>query len=525
MSPDGWDGVVSTRSCDTSATGPDDYVNSFILLIACVAGAALPVWALLRRRLDIRRDLLFLAFYAQAFLYVQLGPWDYMRRMPSAASLAPAYAALAVVSVLFFNGPFLASYLLARGREEVGPLTFDVRSRAFTFLNAAFLGFAAAFWTIAVRSELVFRRIGNTIIPKQLTLRLFDFLVYRSYSEGVWFLGSVVFVGLVIGGSRISTLGRTLAFANLASIYLYLVINSRIGLGLALGLFVGLWALLWRGKGAYLPRLAIVSGAAALLLLYSTSTTERIRVGFGRTGSAVSWRAFLPGLSLEERRAAAKIPGIRRRYRPTPSATEGSQSEEEETVGGSNLGEAVSGMLLYRAAVETPLSLRLNGLDLMARMKPALESEGFAWGRAWEAPIALVYLPILDPPEARRMKLTFDIAAKNYLMRRYTNLDQSDYFSCMLSDAYGNFGFAGIALVGIVLGVAVGLSVRGLTHPRYSFVPLLALFAVSHLFQFEQEFVTASFLWIKKLPFLVAVLVINPFVVRPGSPLSSSTGS
>jgi hypothetical protein len=496
-------------------------MNRPILLVALLVGAALPIWALVQRRLDLRRDLLFLIFYAQAFLYVQFGPWDYMRRTPGAGSLGPAYDVLAVVSVVLFNGLFLATYLWTRGRGEAFARPFSVSPRTFTFLNAALLGFAAGFWSIAIRSELVFRRIGNTIIPKQLTLRFFEFVVYRSYSEGVWFLACVVFAGLVVGAGSLTRLGRAFAYANLASIYMYLVINSRIGLALALALLLGLWALLWRGSGAYLPRLAFGAAAAALILLYSTSTTERIRVGFGRTGT-VTWRAFLPGLSLEERRAAAKIPGIRRNPRPGTSGEGGLPAEEETIGGGSSVGEAVSGMLLYRAAIETPLSLRLNGLDLMARMKPGLEKDGFAWGQAWAAPIALVYLPVLDPPEARRMKMTFDIAAKNYLMRKYTDLDQADYFSCMLSDAYGNFGVVGIALVGVTLGAALGLSVRSLGHPRYSWVPVVALFVLSHVFQFEQEFVTATFLWVKKLPFLAAVLLVNPFVVpsgaeRPGS--------
>jgi hypothetical protein len=132
--------------------------------------------------------------------------------------------------------------------------------------------------------------------------------------------------------------------------------------------------------------------------------------------------------------------------------------------------------------------------------------------------MALVYMPLLDPAEARRMKMTFDIAAKNYLMRKYTDLDQADYFSCMLSDAYGNFGVVGIALVGAVLGGVLGLAVRTLGRPRYSWAPVVALFFLSHVFQFEQEFVTATFLWVKKLPFLAAVLLVNPFVVRSGDP-------
>lgn len=484
-------------------------MSSLVLPGCFVVAASLPVALLILRRLDVRRDLLFLAYYFQAFLYVQVGPWLYMRRTPEAAGLLSEYETLAIASLVLFNVVILGTYLLLRGREPVAdPRSLDVVPRKFGFANAAFLAFAAAFWVIALTQTLVFRRIGNTIIPKQLQLSLRDFVVYRSYIEGIWLIASVVFAGLVVGRRRTSPFVWIAAMANLVSAYLYLVINSRISLALVLTLLVGLWALLWRGSGRYLPRLAFAVGCAALLLLYSTSTTERIRVGFGKSGT-VGWRAFLPGLSMEEKRAAAPLPG--RPRKPPPEGVEQGESTEPSSVG-----ELVSGTLLYRSAVETPLALRLNGIDMMARMESEIARSGYAWGRAWIAPIELIYLPIVAPEEARRMKLRFDIAAKSYLLRHYTDIDTPDYFSCMLTDAYGNFGYAGMAMVGLFLGAVLALSTRALRHPRNGLWAVVALFALSHIFQFEQEFVTAAVLWAKKIPVLVAVLILNPFATAPG---------
>lgn len=494
----------------------DNCVTSFTLLAACIVALALPLAALAMRRLGFRRDLLFLALYLQSVLYVQIGPYAYLRRNPGAAGLLPDYETLGVASLVLFSIGFLVVYIISRGegRNHVqspgSPL--EVRGRRVGILSLALLSLAASFWAIAWSHDLVFRRIGNTIVAKQLTLSFPEFFVYRLYIESIWFMVAIFVVVLLIGRARLSWIGWSLVALNLFSAYAYLVINTRIGLALALTMTLGLWALVWRGVRGYGPRLALGTAAAAMLLLYSTSTTERIRVGFAHTG-AVSWRAFLPGLSLEERRAAG--PGVVIAEAVGPEGSSASGKVRGGPLGSRQVQAVVSQTLLYRAAAETPLALRLNGLDLMARMKPALESQGFAWGLAWKVPIELVYLPLLDPAKARDLKLSLDMAAKNYLMREYTDIGAADYFSCMLTDAYGNFGYPGIALVGVALGAACGFSVRVMRRPTNVILPVIALFAVSHLFQFEQEFVTALVLWVKKVPILFLVLILNPFrVVR-----------
>jgi hypothetical protein len=172
-----------------------------------------------------------------------------------------------------------------------------------------------------------------------------------------------------------------------------------------------------------------------------------------------------------------------------------------------------------------PMAMRLNGLDLIVQMEPALETRGFAWGRAWKVPAALIVLPVFNPAKARAYKLAFDITAKNYLMRNYTDLQDTDHVSCSLTDAYGNFGLLGFVLVGAVLGSAFGFGIRYLQRPGHGALAVLALFVISHLFQFEQEFVTALLLWVKELPVLLGVLLLNPFAAGLASdPAPDSRG-
>jgi hypothetical protein len=195
-------------------------------------------------------------------------------------------------------------------------------------------------------------------------------------------------------------------------------------------------------------------------------------------------------------------------------AAEASPKREEVA---QDLPDLVNKALFYKTSVEMPLSVRLDGLDLMVQMRPALETLGYAWGRAWKVPVALVYLPVIDPGKAREYKMSLDMAAKNYLMRRYTKIADADYVSCMLTDAYGNFGYLGLGLVGLFLGVVTGGVARLMRRPRAGGWVLVGLFALSHLIIFEQEFVSALLLWTKKLPFLIALLVAAPFrVVEPG---------
>ncbi len=471
------------------------------LLLASAAAAALPLLLLAGGWLQLRRDFLFLGVYLQGWLYVHIGPYLYAR----AHSPLPldAYSSFALSSLVLFDAPLLVAYVLALGgaRARVRftpPQRPELSARRFTLLAFGFLAFALTFWSVAWSAGLMYRRLGvSSLVIQQLNLSFASFAVYRLYIEGLRFMIAVVVLGLVLGGRRLGWAGIAAASGVLLSAYVYLVINSRIDLALNLLIGLGVWCFFWKGRARFWPRFAGACAVAAVLLLYSISTTERIRIGFAKSW-AVDWRAFVPGMKLEKE--------------PTPGKA--LETLEAAPADVASTAAAISRPLLLAAPVEMPMSLRLNGLDLMARMRPALEERGYAWGRAWEVPAALVVLPMINPGKARAYKLRWDLAAKNYLMREYTAMPALDYVSCMLTDAYGNFGNAGILAVGLFLGAACAFAVRGMAAAPRAAILLVALFAVCHLFQFEQEFISALLFWIKKLPLLLGVLIIAPLLLR-----------
>jgi hypothetical protein len=475
---------------------PGYYLKNSLLLAELLVSAVLPILFLWKGVLDLRRDFLILGVYLQFLLYVYVGPYLSLRGEPS--SMASPYVWFGAWAIPLCGAVLIASYLLSlrawRRDRVAGRVRLDVQPRRFGLLLLVLLAVSGAFWAIAWSHDIIQRRItAGALLTRQFTLRLPEFAVYRLYIESLPFLIAIVVAGLVASRERLSWPVRASAALTLASAYVYLTINSRLSLALALMIVLGVWALFWRGGGRFWPRFTAGCVVCVVLLLYSNATTEKIR--YAELSGESPWRAFLPFASIREQQPRPDAGALRRGL------------------------SFVSGGFLYVASAEIPISMRLNGLDLIVRMQPALETRGFAWGRAWKIPVALVVLPIVNPSKARAYKSTFDVTAKNYLIRHYTALPDVDHVSCILTDAYGNFGIAGFALVGAFLGSAFGLGIRTLRWPWHGGLAVVALFFLSHLFQFEQEFVTALLLWVKKAPFLVAVLFLNPFRPTPSFPV------
>jgi len=482
-------------------------MTSRVLIVEFFVGAALPLACLAKRWLDVRRDFFMLALYLQVLVYVFLGPFQRLRTMRDAP--IAAYETLATAAFPLVLVVFLVTYLwLVRGtragsadpgRRLVG------NGRRLEIVLFGLLAFSITFWAIAWAGELIFRRIGTPIVAYQLRLPFIEFVIYRTYMESLFFIVALVVLALVIEGRRLSVIARAAAVLTLLSAYVYLVINSRVLLALVLVIALGVWAFFWRGSRGFWPRFLTAAAACILLLFYSGATTQRFRLGYSQTGG-VTWRAFVPGVPLRPR---VTVVSRRAPAAAAPSVPVDSSTEEVAQ----DLPDLVNKALFYRTAAEMPISVRLDGLDLMAQMKPALESVGYAWGKAWRVPVALAYLPVIDPAKAREYKLSMDMAAKNYLMRKYTNITAADYVSCMLTDAYGNFAYLGFAFVGLFLGGVTGGATRLMARPRAGAWVLVALFALTHLMLFDQELVSALLLWSKKLPFLLALLIAAPFRV------------
>jgi len=100
--------------------------------------------------------------------------------------------------------------------------------------------------------------------------------------------------------------------------------------------------------------------------------------------------------------------------------------------------------------------------------------------------------------------------AKTFMLLRYAGLALPDYYACMLTDAYGNFGRAGFVLVAAVLGGLAAFVGWGLGTAASPALALLACFWAVRALPFEQEFVSLLTSWVKLLPVLVLVILARP---------------
>jgi len=168
------------------------------------------------------------------------------------------------------------------------------------------------------------------------------------------------------------------------------------------------------------------------------------------------------------------------------------------------------------AYIEEGFIRRLDCIDLMQRIEPSLSRSGYELGAAWKVPAFIALTQFVVPSASEEYKRTGRTTAKSYLLERHTDLDPGDYYSCSLTDLFGNFGIAGFPFGAGLLALAFAMT-RRLMSGR---VPILGnhaywlgLLLAAHLITFEQEFSTYLFGWIRYLPAALAVILINPVSV------------
>jgi hypothetical protein len=158
--------------------------------------------------------------------------------------------------------------------------------------------------------------------------------------------------------------------------------------------------------------------------------------------------------------------------------------------------------------------MRLNGIDLMARLLPGIERRGPALGAAWGS--ATWYVRRFTDPEGfNEFRLSRNVTAKGYLMEKYLGWDLTDYFSCTLTDLFGNFHVFGLLGGAVLLAALFRFSASRLSAPRNGAALILAVFVVVQSIVFDQEALALLFGWTKQLPVLLAVLALRPFRVGP----------
>ncbi len=445
--------------------------------LALAWAVGLPVLALAAGALEVRRDAFLLIVYAQAVVYVHVAPTLAAADVNSATQ--STYASLQWYALGCFELPFLVIYAWTRARfarrSAGGPPREFVMSPVRTVLFCAVvLSFALGYYIVAVREGLVYRRLGEGIAELQLNMDFTDLLFYRTFMElGPYFMCILLLVVRVRprGGDAVRLASGALV-ATAIMYFGYALINSRLTAVITLAALVGIYQLTGDLTRRLKPATVVGIALSVFAAAYMVRVVENVRSSFARGGSLFDPANLLPGGSGE-------------------------------------------------AAQDDSMRWRLNGLDLIATISGNVASQGPALGTAWAAPLVVSLDPIVRTALTVEMKRAALTTSKSLLLLRYAGVSRTDYYSCMLSDAYGNFAVAGFGLVALVMGTLLAwatATVAGGASPAKLFV---AAFVLTRLLPFEQEFASVLFGWFKLAPFVVLCCLVNPLRRRTRVPVSA----
>jgi|GEM_PF-2111685 len=441
-------------------------MSSISLWVAALVAAGLPVAALALRLLDLRRDMVLLLIYAQVMAYMHVGP------AVASAGLASdgmaRYVHIAWWTVAVFDLPLIVcSLYLARRwqRSTVAPV-MDLRHGRTALFAVGCVLLGLGYLVIAVKNGLLYRRIGHVnLADRQLQMGLVDFAFYRTFIE----LGVFLILCCLVMLRRAPQAGRT---------------TRRLLTG-ALGVTVGLYL----SFALLNSRLSVLILVCSVFVVYQSTARKRFKV----TARGLVTGAALALVALYMVRVVVNI---------RTAAVQGGPLFSLEAL--SPLGRP------NVQSVSDPTAMRLNGVDAIAMIQPGMESFGAAKGTAWIVPFVLSLDPIVRTEQTVTLKRLAMTNAKSYLILRYTGLDLIDYYSCELTDVYGNFGYVGFfgaALLLSVLVAFVGTTLVGSASPARL---VIAVFVLSRILPFEQEFATLLFAWIKLAPVVGVLLWLNP---------------
>jgi hypothetical protein len=439
----------------------------------------LPILALALRVLELRRDTFFLLVYVQALAYVDIAPL--LASSDLSTAIQDRYAWVQTWALVLFQIPVMLAYVvMLRRRRRKLPTQREYRVSATRL--ALFVGgscaLGIAYFVIGAKYDLLYRRIGEELASVQLSMNLVEFALYRAFIELGPFL-IVVQLFLLRTHTNMSSRLRAWAWVGVALTTLlfmgYALVNTRLNALLTLAIIYAVVNVTSDGHRRIGLGAALGTVVLAAAGLYALRVVANVRLSFSNGDGIFALQNFLPVATRE-------------------------------------------------GQLDDTLRWRLNGVDLIAIIADNVEAQGPALGTAWVVPFVLSLDPIVRTPfsvEAKRANLT---SAKTWLLLRYGGVSKADYYSCMLSDAYGNFSIYGFLFAGLVVGSIVAVATASL---RWSAAPVgvvFAAFALTRVLPFEQEFESILFGWYKLIPFVIAALLVCPLrrPARRPEPIASA---
>ena len=362
----------------------------------------LPFAAMVAGWLRPRRDVFLLLLYAQSIIYIDVAP--ILASVDVNDAMRARYVWVQAWVLVLFQLPLIVIYCLAlrwRRNRYAPERQLHVSPVRLGMFTAACVIHGIAYFSVAARYGLLYRRIAEDLATVQLSMNLVDFALYRSFIElGPFLIGAQ----LLVLRAR-TAMSRSLRMAALAGLLLttalflaYAIVNTRLFALVTIAMILGVTAVTGDDRKGLRVRTVVGIGLAAVASFYAISVREPT---FAHHSHAME-RCF-------------------RSTRFSPFSSE-------------------------PAAPDDSYRWRLNGIDLIAIIADNVESHGPALGTAWAVPFVLALDPIVRTPfsvDAKRANLT---ATKTWLLLCYVACRRRTHAQLPALGRVRNFSIYGFAL-------------------------------------------------------------------------------
>ncbi len=422
--------------------------------------------------LRIRRDILFIAYFAQVYIYLHLAPTVNMYLMGQEDR--KVYALLQWSIFFLFDIPFVVLYNKWIGKNLDNP--FGVRNifletpalNRFVF-SLLVVSASVLFLYVAISNELFFRRIGHEgLAARSASMSMPELVLYRMFSETSTFLLMLGYF-LILNCGKKHSVSFTILVCSVAihtAVYgSFILVNNRLQTMVLLFLLfvtVSYWWKITLDRTVFpVTKLVFI----ALLLILSANVVLELRGQYERYGEIHHYDVM-----------------------------------EFREANYSDVGFA--------------LAKRLDGIKLMAQITgPALDN-GFMWGQAWIQPLSVLYYMFVDPEKAKELKKKLRTNPKVFIAKFYLNADIPDVASSVLTDLYANFFILGFLFLALVASYLLVFITRQMINPRSRSGLLIGFYLLPFIFKFEKEFLSLMLNMVKFSPMLLLVLFTNPVRLR-----------
>lgn len=424
---------------------------------------------LLVGRLKIEKDYFFMIFLFFGVLYVFVAPvLVYMGGDAAIIDGGESYPKIQALVIVLFLLPLTMAYRLLKNKiRNVDPrqLVFYLSEAKLILFSLFFLTLEVLFIILAFKNDMYFRRIGTEKIAEAVSgLDLFTLTILRTHDLVVLPVITLLAILTPTLKLQIRDGTRILVYMTYAiivcSFIVFAVMNSR-----ALLVFL------------------------VMALLYAKLVTSNAKIKLsGRMSILLAGALFYGLIVISNIRNHGIEADVYHILNPASFVTEENSS----------------------AFNKWEWTQRLDCVALIAQMDNSLQQKGYEWGGAWERPLIAAFGPLVGLDRAVEYKAMGITTAKTYLMEVHTDIVLKDYPSCMVTDLWGNFWIYGLPAAAILIAICFVLLRYGLTASLSPAALVISLVFAFYFVTFEKEFVDWAFGWVKLIPAIVFLVLLNP---------------